>query len=162
MGPVLSTMRAAHVGADGEAAAEAAADVAAALATVGRAMRGSSMHSNLQKREMLSALELEDDAEANAEELKEELRAAEAFADGEAGDRVKYMAAGKSMLKRWRLCLAIFNIDEAELPTEAMAKSFTVFLFKCRQKRSVHGREGLGDSMGEMAQYTLAQVRQYG
>ena len=96
MGPVLSTMRAAHVGADGEAAAEAAADVAAALATVGRAMRGSSMHSNLQKREMLSALELEDDAEANAEELKEELRAAEAFADGEAGDRVKYMAAGKS------------------------------------------------------------------
>ena len=66
------------------------------------------------------------------------------------------------MLKRWRLCLAIFNIDEAELPTEAMAKSFTVFLFKCRQKRSVHGREGLGDSMGEMAQYTLAQVRKYG
>ena len=155
-------MLAAQTGGDGEAAAEAAADVAAALASVGKAVRGSSVHSNLQKRELLSALELDDDAEVNAEELKAELRAAEAFADGEAGDRVKYMAAGKSMLKRWRLCLAIYNTDETEVPTAAMAKAFTVFLFKCRQRRSVHGREGLGDSMGEMAQYTLAQVRQYG
>ena len=28
---------------------------------------------------------------------------AAAFADGEAGDRVKYLAAGRSMLKRWKL-----------------------------------------------------------
>jgi hypothetical protein len=155
MGAAQSTMR--H-----EVDAEAAAEVAAALAAVGQAVRRSNVHTNLQKQTLLETLELDEDAQANANELKEQLKAAEAFADGEAGDRVKYVAAGRSMLKRWRLCLAIHNIDEAEAPTEAMAKAFTVFLFKCRQKRSLHGREGLGDSMGEMAQYTLAQVRLYG
>ena len=48
-------------------------------------------------------MELDADAELHATEMKEMLMAAEAFADGEAGDRTKYMAAGNSMCKRWKL-----------------------------------------------------------
>ena len=149
----------AHGGVDPDAVAEAAAEIEAALGAVGAAVRSSSLHTNLDKQELLGALELDDDAEANATEIKEMLEAAQAFADGEAGDRVKYIAAGKSMLKRWRLFLTIYDVEEASAPTAELVKAFTVFLFKCRQRRSVHGRQGLGDSMGEMAQYILAQVR---
>ena len=149
----------AHEEVDDEAAAEAAANVAEALAAVGAALRSSAVHSNLQKQQLLNATELDDDAELHATEMKEMLMAAEAFADGEAGDRTKYMAAGNSMCKRWKLCLTIFDIDEETLPTGSMVKQFTVFLFNCRQRRSVFGRQGLGDSMGEMAQYILAQVQ---
>ena len=99
MGAAQSSMR--QGGADDEAAAEAAAEMAAALSTIGAALRRSAVHTNLQKQHLLEALDLEEDAEAHAAKLNEQLKAAEAFADGEAGDRVKYLTAGKSMLKRW-------------------------------------------------------------
>ena len=54
--------------------------------------------------------------------------------------------------------MAVADIDDMHEPTLEMAKRFAVFLFKTRQRRSKIGRHGLGDSVAEMAQYTLAQV----
>jgi hypothetical protein len=39
-----------------------------------------------------------------------------------------------------------------------MVKLFVGFMYTYRQRVSKTGRQGLGDSMAEMAQYILAQV----
>ena len=72
MGAAQSSMR--QGGADDEAAAEAAAEMAAALSTIGAALRRSAVHTNLQKQHLLEALDLEEDAEAHAAELNEQLK----------------------------------------------------------------------------------------
>ena len=73
MGAAQSSMR--QGGADDEAAAEAAAEMAAAMSSIGAALRRSAVHTNLHKQQLLAALDLEDDAEAHAAELNEQLKA---------------------------------------------------------------------------------------
>ena len=50
---------------------------------------------------------------------------------------------------------------EYEPAVEDMFKS-AAFMYSQRQRMSVTGRPGLGDSVAEMAQYTLAQVSRTG
>lgn len=67
--------------------------------------------------------------------------------------------ARAQMTKRWRLFLALYQYEQVTEPTVEMAKEFTIFMAHVRQRRSSAGREGLGDSVAEAAQKTLAQVR---
>jgi hypothetical protein len=82
-----------------------------------------------------------------------------AIANGEAGDRVKYKVAVAQMARRWEMFLAVHNIEREQEPTDEMVQSFCGFMYRHRQRASKAGRQGLGDSMAEMAQYILAQVR---
>ena len=63
------------------------------------------------------------------------------------------------MRKRWELFLAIYVDGVCSEPTLDLVKTFTVFIFKFRQRWSSSGRVGLGDAVAHMAQYVLAQVR---
>ena len=63
------------------------------------------------------------------------------------------------MHKRWLLFLGLHKIGMEREPDLEMAEKFTTFMYKFRQRASSAGKIGLGDSMGEMAQYILAQVR---
>ena len=81
-----------------------------------------------------------------------------AVANGEAGDRVKYKAAVAQMARRWEIFLAVHGIELEQQPTDEMVQSFCGFMYRYRQRASKAGRQGLGDSMAEMAQYILAQV----
>lgn len=113
---------------------------------LGSALRKSSVHTALGTKQLLSELELRQDDDLYTVELREQLADAEAFADGQAGDRVKYLAAAKANAqKRWELFLAVADIDSTLEPTPGMAKRFAVFLFKTRQRRSKVGRTGLGE-----------------
>ena len=78
-------------------------------------------------------------------------------ADGPSGDKVKYEHAVSSMVKRWKLFLALNDVGE-QAPTLEMVKLFVGFMYTYRQRASKTGRQGLGDCMAEMAQYILAQV----
>ena len=82
-----------------------------------------------------------------------------AIANGEAGDRVKYKAAVAQMARRWEIFLALHSIEREQEPTDEMVQSFCGFMYRHRQRASKAGRQGLGDSMAEMAQYILAQAR---
>lgn len=100
---------------------------------------------------------------AEQHELEEEIVAdcenVVKIASGEAGDRVKYKAAVASMQRRWRVFLAVHGIGDEQEPTDEMVQLFCGFMYRHRQRPSKIGRQGLGDSMAEMAQYILAQVR---
>ena len=80
-------------------------------------------------------------------------------ANGEAGDRVKYKAAVAQAARRWELFLAVYGIDREQEPTDEMVQSFVGFMYLYRQRASRTGRQGLGDSVAEMAQYILPQAR---
>ena len=66
---------------------------------------------------------------------------------------------------RLRDALGPLELDEVLLslleqqPTLEMVKRFCGWMYKFRQRACKVGRVGLGDSMAEMAQYTLAQAR---
>ena len=81
------------------------------------------------------------------------------IANGEAGDRVKYKLAVAQMARRWEMYLAVHGIEREQEPTNEMVQNFCGFMYRYRQRASKVGRKGLGDSMAEMAQYILAQVR---
>ena len=134
--------------------AEAAA--AAALHELGATLKKSGT-TQLATLKLLGDLGLNEDEEAlEADELAEIASVVEK-ADGEAGDRVKYEYAVGSMVRRWKLFLALHGFGE-EQPTHEMVKLFVGFMYLYRQRPSKVGRQGLGDSMAEMAQYILAQV----
>jgi hypothetical protein len=143
---------------DDEARTGMQQSVEAAMVNLGSTLRKSTAHTALGTKQLLAELELGNDDELYTSELREQLASAEAFADGQAGGRGKYLAAAKSMQKRWQLFLAVADIDKATEPSVQMAKQFAVFLFRTRQRRSKIGRLGMGDSIAEMAQYVLAQV----
>ena len=55
--------------------------------------------------------------------------------------------------------LALHSIEREQEPTDEMVQSFCGFMYRHGQRASKAGRQGLGDSMAEMAQYILAQAR---
>ena len=65
------------------------------MAQLGSTLRTSSVHKALATKELLSELELGKDEELHTQKLQEQLAEAEAFADRQAGDRVKYLAGGR-------------------------------------------------------------------
>ena len=136
-------------------AARCVADLA--MRELGWVVRTSSNRTSLDKLSLLKDISEEDEVKLE-DDLREELLSVRAFADGEAGDRKKYVAAGKQQMVRWRIFLAVHGIDDTEQPTRDMVKKYAVFMFKTRQRRSMAGKAGLSDSAAEMAQYTLAQV----
>jgi hypothetical protein len=140
-------------------AAEAAAS--ASLRELAAALKASGTAPKLQTLQLLGSLGLDDEQDALEAELMNEVVSAVEKADGPAGDRVKYEYAVGSMVRRWQLFLALHKLGEQE-PTHEMVKLFVGFLYTFRQRSIKTGRQGLGDSMAEMAQYILAQVRACG
>lgn len=135
-----------------EAAAAAMGEVAAELS------RGSRMPA-LAARELLHALDLnEEQMLLDAGVVAAVKRLAE-HAQGEAGDEVKYKQATQQMLRRWNLFLLVHGLTEKDEPTLEMMDLFDAFMYQFRQRGSSAGKGGLGDSVAEMAQYILAQVR---
>jgi hypothetical protein len=131
----------------------AAAGVAASMALRHEAL-GKPM---LQRLALLRELELTEQAADLQSVMKEMLAAAQATAEGDAGESKKYEMAALTCENRWRLFLATAGYSLDEEPTLQMAEEFTVFLFKFRQLRSSADKSGLGDSALLLARYTLGQ-----
>jgi len=70
---------------------------------------------------------------------------------------VKYKAAVEQWVRRWHVFTALYDLAENVEPTNELVQLFTGFMYKNRQRSSRSGRQGLGDSMAEMAQHILAQ-----
>ena len=111
----------------------------------------------LRALQLFEDLDMHDEHEVLEHDIAADIASLIARADGAEGDRVKYVAATKSMLKRWMLFVAVHGCGDNE-PDLDMVKHFCGFMFNYRQRASRAGRHGLGDSMAEMAQYILAQV----
>lgn len=121
-------------------------EVAKALEKVGKAFAKSNLATPLQRMSMLHELDMDDLEDEIRMEVAEEIEAAAAVADGEAGDSPKYVAAVKLEQGRWQRFLDVFDLREA-VPDVAMVEKYTAFLFKTRQIRSRFGREGLGGAV---------------
>ena len=129
------------------------------LRELSRVLKGSATMTALGTRQLLGDLGLPDEQQELDEEILEEVAAALEKAEGEAGDRVKYKEACKSMLKRWKLFLAVHSISEDSEPTLNMVKTFCAFMYKHRQRLSTIGRQGLGDAVAKMAKHVRCSAR---
>ena len=136
----------------------AEAEAAASLRELAATLMASGTAPKLQTLQFLGDLGLDDEEDALEADVISAVASALEEADGPAGDRTKYEYAVGSMMRRWELFLALYNLGVQE-PTHEMVKLFVGFMYKFRQRSSKTGRQGLGDSMAEMAQYILAQVR---
>ena len=137
--------------------AKAEAEAAAALRELGATMKASTNAPKLHTLKLLNELGLDEEEDELELSMMEELATLVKNADGPAGEKVKYEHAVNSMAKRWKLFLALYDLGE-QAPTLDMVKLFVGFMYTYRQRVSKTGRQGLGDSMAEMAQYILAQV----
>ena len=140
-------------------AAEAAEEAEAALREMGAALAQAGSATALSRAALLGDLELDEQLDALHAAVLKELNETEEVAQSAAGDAVKYKAAVQQMLGRWRLFLALNDIEPDEEPTHQMCAKFSAFMYKTRQRAAMSGRQGLSDSVAEMAQYILAQVR---
>ena len=141
-------------------AMKASDDAAAALQAMAAATRAAKTLPAVGMRQLFHELGLVEEEEALEAEVLAEVARTMETAEGPAGDRVKYAYAVGQMQRRWQIFLALH--DYGEEPTLDMVKGFTAFMYKFRQRPSKVGRQGLGDSVAEMAQYILAQVRAHG
>ena len=107
---------------------------------------------------VLGELACTDEHDALEAELRDDIAAMLAKAAGDAGDPVKYKAAVEQWVRRWHVFTALYDLAENVEPTNELVQLFTGFMYKNRQRSSRSGRQGLGDSMAEMAQHILAQV----
>ena len=137
--------------------AKADAEAAAALRELGATLKASKNAPKLHTLKVLHGLGLDEEEDELELSMMEELATLVKNADGPAGDQVKYEHAVGSMVKRWKLFLALNDVGE-QAPTLEMVKLFVGFMYTYRQRASKTGRQGLGDSMADMAQYILAQV----
>ena len=137
--------------------AKAEAKAAAALRELGATLKASATAPKLKTLQLFKDLGLDEEEDELELNIMEEIASLVKNADGPAGDRVKYEHAVGSMVKRWKLFVALYDLGEQE-PTHEMVKLFVGFMYTYRQRTSKTGRQGLGDSMAEMAQYILAQV----
>lgn len=107
--------------------------MAKALAAIGASLRASpawSVHgAPICRTELLDALDLDEDAEAHNHDLGGCSRRPRRSQIGDAGDRVKYEAAARSMVRRWQLYRAIADIDDATAPTRPLDGSSVTPLF---------------------------------
>jgi len=126
------------------------------MAELGQGVRKGGSSGLLHKMAVLKELELEEEASAVSEEIREMLRASKECAEGEAGDSVKYEQAAQVVKKRWLLFLGVRGYADSMQPTKEMVEEFTTFMFTTRQRRSKVGRTGLGDGAPLLARYTLA------
>jgi hypothetical protein len=120
--------------------------------------KSSSLISEKGKINMLTALEQIEARDEHMCSIMEDIEKTVEQAAGEAGENVKYLAACRSMKNRWQLFLAIMNISDNHEPEVSDMFKFNAFLYTHRQRLSLEGRQGVGDSLAEMAQYILAQV----
>ena len=138
------------------------ASVDAAMAALGDSLKKSSAIPSLAKRTVLEGLGFDDQKLELEEEMAAETLRIVQLADGKAGDKPKYVAAVGQQERRWRLFLAVHGYGVDVEPTTEMVREYTGFMYTTRQRASRTGRPGLGDSLAEMAQYILAQVRARG
>ena len=68
----------------------------------------------LKTLQLLDGLGLDDEEEALEAAMFDEVVSAVAAADGEAGDKVKYEYAVQSMVRRWKLFLALSGSGEQQ------------------------------------------------
>ena len=139
------------------AAAAKMEEARAALSTLSMVMKESEAP-RLRTLQLFDDLGLADEHEELEAAIVSTVDNVIAVAEGAAGDRVKYAAACKQMLRRWRVFIALMHVSDEEEPTIAMVKQFCGFMYKFRQRRSSAGRQGLGDAVAEMAQYTLGKA----
>ena len=71
------------------------------MAELGQGVRKGGSSGLLHKMAVLKELELEEEASAVSEEIREMLTASKECAEGEAGDSVKYEQAAQVVKKRW-------------------------------------------------------------
>ena len=121
--------------------------------------KSSSLMTEKAKVELLSALEHAEARDEVVLSFIDDIEKTVELAASDAGERVKYLAACRQMKKRWEVFLALMMIPEDHEPELSDMPKFNAFMYTHRQTRSVAGRQGLGDSVAEMAQYILAQVR---
>ena len=139
------------------AAKPLAAEAETALRELAAQLKQSEITPAVAALQLLGELGLDDDFEDLEASIVEEIRVASEKAESNLGDNVKYVAAVKSMERRWDIFLALYHIETDE-PTLEMVKLFTAFMYTHRQRASRTGKRGLGDSMAEMTEYILAQV----
>ena len=138
------------------------ASVDAAMAALGASLKKATSISSLAKLSVLEELGFDDEKLELEEDIAAETLRIVQLADGKAGDKPKYVAAVGQQERRWRLFLALHGYGVDMEPTREMVREYTGFMYTTRQRTSKTGRQGLGDSLAEMAQYILAQVRARG
>ena len=126
--------------------AKAEAKAAAALRELGATLKASATAPKLKTLQLFKDLGLDEEEDELELNIMEEIASLVKNADGPAGDQVKYEHAVGSMVKRWKLFVALYDLGEQE-PTHEMVKLFVGFMYTYRQRTSKTGRQGLGDSM---------------
>ena len=135
-----------------------AAEAEAALRELAAVLSKAETMLPLAALRVLGELACTDEHDELEAEVREDIAAMLAKAAGDAGDPVKYKAAVEQWVRRWHVFTALYDLAENVEPTDELAQLFTGFMYKNRQRSSRSGRQGLGDSMAEMAQHILAQV----
>ena len=103
--------------------AKADAEAAAALRELGATLKASKNAPKLHTLKVLHGLGLDEEEDELELSMMEELATLVKNADGPAGDKVKYEHAVSSMVKRWKLFLALNDVGE-QAPTLEMVKLF--------------------------------------
>ena len=147
---------------NGLAKAERMAGLAAVERELARAMRHSAELTALARLQLLESMEAPEEHDELLAEITNDIERIKEKAQSSAGERKKYLYAGEQMKKRWVLFAALHNLPNDYTPAVEDMRKFAAFMYTQRQRRSVTGRPGLGDSIAEMAQYTLAQVSRTG
>ena len=124
--------------------AKAEAKAAAALRELGATLKASATAPKLKTLQLFKDLGLDEEEDELELNIMEEIASLVKNADGPAGDQVKYEHAVGSMVKRWKLFVALYDLGEQE-PTHEMVKLFVGFMYTYRQRTSKTGRQGLGD-----------------
>ena len=107
---------------------EAEAKAAAALRELGATLKASATAPKLKTLQLFKDLGLDEEEDELELNIMEEIASLVKNADGPAGDQVKYEHAVGSMVKRWKLFVALYDLGEQE-PTHEMVKLFVGFMY---------------------------------
>ena len=139
-------------------ASQALSEAEAAELALVELFKSSSLMTEKSKVDLFSALEHDEARDQVVLSFIDDIEKTVELAASDAGERVKYLAACRSMKNRWEVFLALMMMPDDQEPVVVDMAKFNAFMYTHRQTRSLAGREGLGDSVAEMAQYILAQV----
>ena len=135
------------------------AEAEAVLSEMGAVLMASEVQPKLVTRLLLGGLGLRDQHDALSKDMSSAAAAAVEEASGTKGESIKGLAECKSVMRQWRIFLAVSGHGEDVEPTLEMVENFTSMLFWYRSRADVRGRTGLGDGAAKKASFVLAQVR---
>ena len=143
-------------------AAEKHMQLAVAERELAKVMKQSTELTALARLQLLDSMDAAEEHDELLAEMTSDIEKISEKAQGSAGERKKYLYAGEQMKKRWMLFAALVNLPKEYEPAVLDMRKYAAFMYSQRQRMSVTGRPGLGDSIARMAQFTLAQVSRPG